>query len=204
MGHLGQVAVLNGGLPEWKSQLGSEYMIDDTPVDRIAVEEPGSACSGYRDGDDVRYKASMQHELVKSLKDVVATYEYATGDMVIDARPAPRFKGEAPEPRAGLQSGHVPGSANVPWGDVLDSVEVDGVSYTRFKTEDGIRSVFESVGLNAGRTNFSKVIASCGSGTTACILVMASEQIKGKRGVMSVYDGSWSEYGGSGARIDTC
>ena len=179
-------------------------MIDKDTIERVEVQRPGVACLGHKPGDSVTYGASLRAEVVKSLEDVVATYENATGEIVVDARPVGRWQGVAPEPRKGLPSGHVPMSVNVPWDAVLDTVDVEGkVPYKRFKSENDIRRVLADAGLDARSTDFGDVIASCGSGTTACILVLASEQLQGKTGIMSVYDGSWSEYGASGSRIDT-
>ena len=179
MGHVGAVSVLNGGLPEWESVLGAGYMIETGAVE---TSGPGEACQNHKPGDTGAYKASLRGDLVKSLEQVVATYEQDTGEIVVDARPAGRWQGRAPEPRQGLPSGHVPGSKNIPWDAVLDTLELEGdgtsVSYKRFKSEDGIRQVLADSGLEANSTDFSNVIASCGSGTTACILVLASEQLQ--------------------------
>lgn len=65
----------------------------------------------------------------------------------------------------------------------------------KMKSPEEIHGVFKSVGLDPATTNFDTVVASCGSGTTACILVLASELLLSKQGAMSVYDGSWSEWG---------
>ena len=206
-GHKGGVSVLNGGLPAWQQAFGNGYMMDTRAIeDRGEVERPGAACSKWMPGDKVSYASSLQKGLVKTLEDVVATYEKKTGETVIDARPAGRWQGVAPEPRKGLPSGHVPGSKNIPWDAVLETIDTADQpekTYKRFKSENEIREVFAAAGLDARSTDFGSVVASCGSGTTACILVLASEQIQGKVGIMSVYDGSWSEYGASGSRIDT-
>jgi thiosulfate/3-mercaptopyruvate sulfurtransferase len=200
-GHQGTVSVLDGGLPAWRNEFGPEYMMETAQIDRGEVERPGRVCGSYVAGDPVRYEASLQTHLVKRLSDVVATYENNTKEIVVDARPAARWQGIAPEPRPGLPSGHVPNSKNIPWDAVLETVDHGEETYRRFKSADEIRRAFLDAGLDDW-TDFSDVIASCGSGTTACILVLASEQLQGKTGLMSVYDGSWSEYGASGARID--
>ena len=187
-GHVGGVSVLNGGLPEWQRVFGEGFMIDAGGVERDDLARVGEACAEYKPGDPVTYQASLQKHLVKSLADIVATYEENTGETVVDARPAGRWQGTAPEPRQGLPSGHVPGSKNIPWDAVLDTFDLQGDesggsggssgSYKRFKAVDEIRSVFSEAGLDLSSTDFSSVIASCGSGTTACILVLASEQLQ--------------------------
>ena len=105
---------------------------------------------------------------------------------VVDARAADRFRGEAPEPRAGLRGGHMPGSFNVPFGEVLK----DG----RLKSHDDIAAAFYNAGVDLDRP----VVTSCGSGVTASILTFAIEALGKQPG--RVYDGSWSEWG---SRLDT-
>ena len=98
----------------------------------------------------------------------------------VDAR-APTARGEAPEPRAGLRGGHMPGSFNVPFGEVLK----DG----RLKSPDDIAAVFKHAGVDLD----NPVVTSCGSGVTAAILTFAIEALGKPPG--RVYDGSWSEWG---------
>ena len=102
---------------------------------------------------------------------------------VIDARSAARFRGEAPEPRAGLRGGHVPGSRNVPFTAVLNP---DGT----MKDPDALRDVFVAAGVDLSRP----AITTCGSGVTAAVLSLALERL-GHRD-HALYDGSWSEWGG--------
>ena len=101
---------------------------------------------------------------------------------IIDARGAPRFRGEVPEPRPGLRSGHIPGAKNVPYSTLLNA---DGT----MKSPDGLRATFEAAGVNLGKP----AITSCGSGVTAAILSLALERI-GHRN-HALYDGSWAEWG---------
>lgn len=97
---------------------------------------------------------------------------------VMDARSEGRYKGVEPEPRAGLRPGHMPNAINIPYTSVLEG----GMLSSRPK----LRSVFE-------KYKDKKMIFSCGSGVTACILALAAEQVEYKD--LSVYDGSWSEWG---------
>jgi thiosulfate/3-mercaptopyruvate sulfurtransferase len=181
-GHKGHVAVLDGGLPAWIEQ-GFPLVSDH--IDRSEVQKVAFACqSASGDVTSTRYKAHLCEDLVKNVDDVLAR-----SDCVIDARPAARFRGEAEEPRKGLAKGHMPGSKNIPWNAVL----TEGAK--KFKSPEEIDEVFKSVGIDSSKDDFSQIIASCGSGTTACILVLASEQLPEKKGSMAVYDGSWSEYG---------
>ena len=131
------------------------------------------------------FTPKFNRALVASIDDVQKVLLDKTAQ-VVDARAADRFRGEAPEPRAGLRGGHMPGSFNVPFGEVLK----DG----RLKSHDDIAAAFKNAGVDLDRP----VVTSCGSGVTASILTFAIEALGKKPG--SVYDGSWSEWG---ARPDT-
>jgi thiosulfate/3-mercaptopyruvate sulfurtransferase len=100
---------------------------------------------------------------------------------VIDARPAPRFHGEVPEPRKGLKPGHIPGSFNVPVGLLSES--------GRLKSAEDLRQIFADRGIDLAKP----IITSCGSGITAVTLALALEQAGAKD--VAVYDGSWAEWG---------
>ncbi len=107
----------------------------------------------------------------------------ATGAaQVVDARPADRFRGEAPEPRPGLKSGHMPGSLNLPFVEIVE--------HGRLKPPDALKAAFA-----AHKVDLQKpIITSCGSGVTAAILALAVEEAGGK--VEGLYDGSFAEWGG--------
>ena len=108
-------------------------------------------------------------------------------ELVLDARAAGRFTGATPEPRAGMRSGHVPGSANLPYTDLLNA---DGT----FKSVADLKARFAAAGVDGSLP----VVTSCGSGVTACILTLGLRLAGLPEG--AVYDGSWSEWGG---RSDT-
>jgi thiosulfate/3-mercaptopyruvate sulfurtransferase len=111
-----------------------------------------------------------------------------TGDeLVLDARAAGRFTGAVPEPRAGMRSGHIPGSVNVPYTELLRD---DGT----FRVAGEVRARFEAAGVDGSRP----LVTSCGSGVTACILTLGLCLAGFPEG--AVYDGSWTEWGG---RSDT-
>jgi thiosulfate/3-mercaptopyruvate sulfurtransferase len=97
---------------------------------------------------------------------------------VLDARSEGRFKGREPEPREGLKSGHMPNAFNIPFTSVLEN--------GKLKDDVSLRSIFEAY-------KNKKMIFSCGSGATACILALAADQAGYQD--LSVYDGSWSEWG---------
>ncbi|MDZ7909996.1 MAG: 3-mercaptopyruvate sulfurtransferase [Gemmobacter sp.] len=156
------IAVLDGGLPKWRAE-GREIE-DMPPVLR-----------------DRHITVSRQAGLVKDVTQVAHASKLGLAE-IIDARSAPRFRGEVAEPRAGLRSGHIPGSKNVPFGMVLNA---DGT----MKDAADLRAVFAAAGVDLGKP----VITSCGSGVTASVLALALERI-GHRN-WAVYDGSWAEWG---------
>ena len=99
--------------------------------------------------------------------------------LLVDARSKGRFDGTAPEPRKYLQSGNIPGSVNIPYATLLE----DG----KFKSEEALNHIF-----NEQIKDQSELVFSCGSGMTACIVMLASELAFRKSRYL--YDGSWTEY----------
>ncbi|WOJ89571.1 3-mercaptopyruvate sulfurtransferase [Methylocapsa polymorpha] len=155
------VKILAGGLPVWRAE--------GRPL------ETGSPARAPRP-----FTAHFDSAAVANAEKVKIASESGSAQ-IVDARAASRFKGEAPEPRPGLRSGHIPGSRNLPWRDVV----TDG----RIRPAEEVKAAF----VNAGVDLAKPVITSCGSGVTAAILLLALETI-GKDGVV-LYDGSWSEWG---------
>lgn len=121
---------------------------------------------------------------IKRLTDVLLVSHEGSAQ-IVDARPAGRFNGQVAEPRPGLRSGHIPGALNVPWMELVINGEL--------KTTDELNEIFARQGVDFERP----IIASCGSGVTAAVVVLALTTL-GVNGV-SLYDGSWSEWG---ARTD--
>lgn len=156
------VAVLDGGLPKWKAE--GRPLEDMPPMVR-----------------DRHITVQRQAHWVKDVSQVAAASKLRDWQ-ILDARSAPRFRGEVEEPRAGLRSGHIPGSLNLPFGNLLNP---DGT----MKPPADLRAAMEAAGVDLSRP----VITSCGSGVTAAILSLALE-ILGHRN-HSLYDGSWTEWG---------
>ncbi|MEZ4802042.1 MAG: sulfurtransferase [Gelidibacter sp.] len=159
MGH-DHVAVLDGGLPEWKAK----------GFKTVPMTDPN-----YGKGN---FKANFQPELViryDTVKENVINPKF----LMVDARASGRFNGTAPEPRAHLKSGHIPHSVNIPYQDVLEG--------HRFKSDTILKALFDS--KCQGEHN---LVFSCGSGLTACILMLASNLSYSNS--KKVYDGSWTEW----------
>lgn len=161
MGHR-DVAVLDGGLPKWLAEGREVTAAPPTIRDRHMT-------------------VSRQSWMVRDVTEVARAAKLGDHE-IIDARAAARFRGEAPEPREGLRAGHIPGSRNVPFGDLLNA---DGT----MKDATALKQIFEEAGVDLAKP----VITTCGSGVTAAVLGLALERI-GKSD-HSIYDGSWSEWG---------
>lgn len=162
MGH-GDVSVLDGGLPRWKAE--------GLPV------ETGPA----RPRAKVHFTTRFNAALVADLDDVKGYVERG-GCQLVDARPAARFRGEQAEPREGLLKGHMPGAANVPYGNLLNA---DGT----LKSAADLAEAFGSGGVDLRQP----IATTCGSGITACILALALARLG--RSDVGVYDGSFAEWG---------
>ncbi len=136
----------------------------------------GDYATGVSPGD---FEASLQPGLFCDFEVVLAAI---TDDScrILDARSAGRFNGTAPEPRPGVRSGHMPGARNLPCREVLDD--------RYMKKPHELRDI-----LTGLADQQQKVITSCGSGITACILTLAAN-IAGYEN-LAVYDGSWAEWG---------
>ncbi|MGR3507261.1 MAG: 3-mercaptopyruvate sulfurtransferase [Paracoccaceae bacterium] len=156
------IAVLDGGFPKWLAE-GREVE-DMLPMVR-----------------DRHMTVRRQNQLVKDVTQVSAASKLGDYE-IIDARAAERFRGEVDEPRPGLRKGHIPGSKNLPFKDILNP---DGT----MMDADHLRAAFASAGVDLSKP----VITTCGSGVTAAILSLALERI-GKTD-HSLYDGSWCEWG---------
>ena len=133
-----------------------------------------------------RFTARLDPSVVRSLADIQANLE-RRAEQVVDLRPAGRFAGVDPEPRPGLRGGHIPGSRSLPHTEL---VAPDGT----LLPPETLRRRLAEAGIDPARP----VIATCGSGTSACTLALALH-VLGREGT-AVYDGSWTEWG---SRADT-
>jgi thiosulfate/3-mercaptopyruvate sulfurtransferase len=156
-----RAAVLDGGIEKWRRE--------GRPIEAGAVRLGGGHYTA-------RLRESAVRDLAAILKNVASPTE-----QLVDVRSRGRFRGVDPEPRPGLRSGHVPGSLNLPFTDL---VSADGTMLPLTT----LRSLIESAGIDPQRP----VIATCGSGTSACALVLALDLLGQEA---SVYDGAWAEWG---------
>lgn len=181
-----KVWILDGGLPNWKA---SGFTVTSEGPQLLHGEAAVAVVQKVYAGKEVpksQYKATLQPHLVWSVEQMKDNLEEKKFQ-VIDARGKARFNGTAPEPRKGVRGGHIPGSKCVPFTEVLSPTG------TLLPAEE-LGSKFE----NAGVPTDGPIVASCGTGVTACILALALHRL-GKQDV-AVYDGSWTEWG---SRSDT-
>jgi thiosulfate/3-mercaptopyruvate sulfurtransferase len=169
-GHLA-VCVLDGGMDAWK-QAGGKTEQGNPPA------KAGSFTAGPTE------KAGLI--LFDELREAV---ENGSAQQIIDARAADRFNGLAPEPRAGLRAGHIPGSLNLPINSLLDK------QTGKLKTEQELQKLFDDAGFDMNLPS----VTTCGSGVTAAGLTLALA-ILGKTDIR-LFDGSWSQWGASDAPI---
>lgn len=155
------VCVLDGGLPAWK-QAGGE--LSDT-----ATEITAQAYRAAAAGDAV----ALREEVAAALPDRSVA--------IVDARSPGRFHGTEPEPRPGLRGGHIPGSLNMYYADVLHE---DGT----MKCADEVSALLDSLSVSSDQ----QIVSTCGSGVTAAIILLAICQFR-QHG-LRLYDGSWTEW----------
>jgi thiosulfate/3-mercaptopyruvate sulfurtransferase len=158
--------ILEGGLPKWKAE--------GRPLSAEPVMRDARAFVTTFDPDSVRDLAGVRDGLKRH------------SFQLVDARPAARFRGEAPEPRAWVKTGRVPGSLNVPSSELI----ADG----RLKDDAALRAAFAAGNVDLARP----IVTSCGSGVNAAALSLALDVLGVRR--TALYDGSWTEWG---AREDT-
>jgi thiosulfate/3-mercaptopyruvate sulfurtransferase len=162
-----RVAVLDGGMKKWRSE---QRLIEEGPISL----PPGN------------FTARLDARAVRDLAAIRANIENRS-EQLVDVRSRGRFQGAEPEPRPGLRPGHVPGSINLPYTELVSS---DGT----LLPPEALRRRLAEAGVDVTRP----IVATCGSGTSACALVLGLHSLGHTK--TAVYDGAWSEWG---ARADT-
>jgi thiosulfate/3-mercaptopyruvate sulfurtransferase len=156
-----KVYVLSGGLPAWLKHGGK---VEQHYIKRVTSQ--------------LSQPIKKQHFI--SAEQVLEFSQHDTA-VIVDARSLARFKGQTPEPRPGVRSGHIPNSVCLPFADLMENGEL--------KSPTELKPMFESI----SRDREYPMVFSCGSGVTACILLLAAH-LCGYRH-LHVYDGSWTEWG---------
>ncbi|WP_299900569.1 sulfurtransferase [uncultured Aquimarina sp.] len=161
MGHM-NVAVLNGGFPEWKKkQLPTENKTTNTV---------------FNIGD---FEINDRSKCTVNAKEILSEMN-DPDTLILDARSSGRYLGIEPEPRSDLKGGHIPNSKNLPYTKVLQQEKMLPV--------EQLKNIFDGFDIAN-----KKLIFSCGSGITACIILLAA-QLAGYTNLW-IYDGSWTEWG---------
>jgi thiosulfate/3-mercaptopyruvate sulfurtransferase len=158
-----KVKVLDGGLQKW-------------------LREGRPTHSGKVVSKQGRFEAKLDPDFVRSRQELVGNLT-SSAEQLVDARPRPRFEGSVAEPRPGLRSGHIPGSRNVPYGELFDA------STGAMRPLEELRKAFTGAGVDLARP----IVTTCGSGVSATVLTLALYRL-GVRGT-ALYDGSWAEWG---------
>ncbi|MBJ7223872.1 MULTISPECIES: 3-mercaptopyruvate sulfurtransferase [unclassified Brenneria] len=156
-----RISILAGGLAGWKQQ--------NLPLELGNVQRPAQS-----------FHARLNASVIRQRDEVLAIGRDKSAQ-IVDARPAARFKGEVDEPRPGLHRGHIPGSLNVPWTEL--------VANGALKPNAELATILHKYGVDFSRP----VVASCGSGVTAAVVVLALTVLNVRN--VALYDGSWSDWG---------
>ena len=166
-----KISIMQGGIKNWKNYGGS------ITQGNVVLEKGNYIASAER------------KELVVDLDEMILASQNKK-NIILDARSKKRFLGEALEPRPNLPSGHIPNSKSLPSSDLINK---EGY----LKSKDEINQIFSNINVN---TN-DKIIATCGSGVSACVISIALFCL-GKTDT-PIYDGSWTEWASSGQEIKT-
>jgi thiosulfate/3-mercaptopyruvate sulfurtransferase len=157
------VRILNGGLKKW--------VAEGRKVERGQVTpKPAS------------FKAAFDARRTRSMQQLVANLA-SRAEQVIDARANERYQGKVAEPRAGLRSGHIPGSLSLPYNNLFDAAT------GTMKSLDELRAAFSGAGVKLD----APIVTSCGSGVSAAVLTLALYRLGVEN--PALYDGSWTEWG---------
>ena len=164
-----KVSIMQGGLENWKNSGGN-----------ISQENVVIKKGNYTAKDEKK-------DLVVNLDQMIIATQNKE-KIILDARSKQRFLGEVKEPRPNLPSGHIPNSKSLP-----SSLLINKNGY--LKSKDDINKILDDINVNPN----DKIIATCGSGVSACVISIALYCL-GKKNV-PIYDGSWTEWASSGQEV---
>ncbi|OVY85642.1 3-mercaptopyruvate sulfurtransferase [Yersinia pestis] len=128
------------------------------------------------------FNVTFNAAAVSSVDEVLAVLGNNEGE-ILDARPSARYRAQEPEPRPGLRLGRIPGSINIPWGTMVENGHL--------KSPQALAEIFAAQGVDLTKP----IITSCGSGVTAAVVVLGLAAVNARS--VSLYDGSWAEWGAS-------
>lgn len=158
------VAVLNGGFKKWRAEGRPVEDLPPLPRER-------------------HFTARRNDMLVRDVEQIKSNLT-AQREQLVDARSKGRFEATEAEPRIGLRGGHIPGSLNVPSSLMTDP------KTGLFQSADALKDIFGKAGVDLSKP----VTTTCGSGVSACILMLGMHLLGHRQ--LAVYDGSWTEWGG--------
>lgn len=194
MGHpKDQCHLMDGSLQDWIDNNGPIEAKGTEPS--FPVIDHAKATEVAEDSNAVKYDATTMQNVIdiEELKELIAqgkTTDKTSGVTVVDVRSNARFMAEVDEPRPGLRLGHMPGAKNLFFADLLDPTNTN-----RFKSENELRKLIMDAGISLPLKSNDKIISSCGSGVTACVLLVALDIIGEDWTKAYLYDGSWAQWG---------
>jgi thiosulfate/3-mercaptopyruvate sulfurtransferase len=187
--------LLDGSLEDWM-QAGGPVEAKGTAPSYPVVDYEQATKMAESDPSSIQYQAKQPQNIVdlEELKSLIAQGKTTTATdvddkvTVVDVRSSARFNAEVDEPRPGLRLGHMPGAKNLFFLDLLNPD-----NKVRLKSKDELRKLVENAGITLPLQN--KVIATCGSGATACVLLLALDVLGENPSQLYLYDGSWAQWG---------
>ncbi|MFZ4762374.1 MAG: sulfurtransferase [Alphaproteobacteria bacterium] len=163
-GHRGSINILDGGLPAWIKKGGHvSNVVEQPPIKQ-------------------HYMAHFQPHLLKTRQQVEENINNGHF-LLLDARSPERFSGQAPEPWPNRAMGHIKGSINLFFQEMINR------ETGQLKSRDDLRAILAKTGIDLHQP----IAITCGSGVTACVLGLALYEI-GQQDA-AIYDGSWAEWG---------
>jgi thiosulfate/3-mercaptopyruvate sulfurtransferase len=164
-----KVSILDGGIASWIT-LGA-------PTESGAVSSQPSV-------NEVVFNCSYNAKYIATWQQVLSIVNSGSAQ-IVDVRSRARFLAQAPEPRPGLPGGHIPGSLNLPFTDLLDANDV-----TKFRPVLQLKETVMHSGIIFG----ADLVFSCGSGVTAAVLYFSLHLLGIDMDKLALYDGSWTEW----------